>query len=136
MDNIEGVEHIKDTVLALERAALDRWGNGDPAGYLDITAPDVTYFDPFVKQRVDGVDALRAYYEPIWGKIRIDQDEIVNPCVQVAGDVAILTIRYISQGTEGAKRWNCTEVYRRSGVDWKIIHSHWSFARDSSEAAL
>lgn len=47
-------------VFALERAALDRWGKGDPGGYLEITAPEVSYFDPFVERRVDGIAALSA----------------------------------------------------------------------------
>src|SRR5262249_6578132 len=113
MEKID-VELVKDTVLALERAALDRWGKGDPGGYLEITALDVTYFDPYVEHRVDGIAALKAWYEPFWGRIRIDRDEIIDPHVQVIGDVAILTIQYTSHGSEGAKRWNCTEVYRRS----------------------
>jgi len=133
MEKLEGVELVKKTVLALERAALDRWGKGDPGGYLEITAPDVTYFDPFVKQRVDGIDALKAWYEPIWGKIRIDRDEIIDPCIQVIGAVAILTFQYTSHGSEGAKRWNCTEVYRHSGTDWRIVHTHWSFAQNPSD---
>lgn len=128
MEKSEDVAMVKHVVLALERAALDRWGQGDPEGYLEINAPGVTYFDPFVQHRVDGIAALKAWYEPIRGKIRIDGDEIIDPHVQVIGDAAILTLQYVSRGSEGAKRWNCTEVYRRSGDDWKIVHSHWSFA--------
>jgi len=113
-------------ILALERAALDRWGKGDPGGYLAITAPDCTYFDPFIERRVDGLTALRAYYEPIAGKIHIDRDEILEPRVQIVGNAAILTFRFVSHGSEGSMRWNCTEVYRRAGESWQIIHSHWS----------
>jgi len=25
-------------------------------------------------------------------------------------------------------RWNSTAVYQRHGTNWKIVHSHWSFA--------
>ena len=39
-------------ILALERAALDRWGQGDPDGYLEISAPDVNYFDRSEERRV------------------------------------------------------------------------------------
>ena len=123
------METSEGTVLKLERRALDRWGKGDPEGYLEITADDVTYFDPFVAYRVDGIAALRAWYEPIRGKIRIDRDEILDPRVQTIGDAAILTMQYVSHGSEGAKRWNCTEVYRRSGSEWRIVHTHWSFAQ-------
>jgi hypothetical protein len=30
-------------LIFLERAALDRWGKGDPSGYLGISAPDIVY---------------------------------------------------------------------------------------------
>lgn len=122
----EDTTQIAASVAALERAGLDRWGKGDPGGFLEITAPDVTYFDPFTERRVDGVAALRALYEPIRGKIHIDRDEIIEPRVQVIGDAAVLTYRFVSEGSEGAMRWNCTEVYQRFGAEWKIIHSHWS----------
>lgn len=128
MDTTTDVELVKKTVLGLERAALDRWGKGDPGGYLEITASNVTYFDPFVEHRIDGIAGLRRWYEQIWGKIRIDRDEIIDPHVEVIGDVTILTLHFTSHGSEGEKRWNCTEVYSRSGTDWKIVHSHWSLA--------
>jgi hypothetical protein len=53
-----------------------------------------------VQHRVDGIDALKAWYEPVRGKVRIDNDEIVDPCVPVIGDAAILTMHYVSQGSE------------------------------------
>jgi ketosteroid isomerase-like protein len=129
---MQGMDKTETAIVALERAALDRWGKGDPDGYLALSADDVTYFDPFVQQRLDGIDALRAWYEQVRGKIRIDRDEIVNPKVQVIGDAAILSMQFVSHGSEGAKRWNCTEVYRRSGDEWKILHTHWSFAAEKA----
>jgi ketosteroid isomerase-like protein len=125
---IQGSE-VGGEVLRLERAALDRWGKGDPDGYLEINAPDVTYFDPFVERRLDGIAALKGWYEQIRGKIQIDRDEIVDPHIQVMGEAAILTFQFVSEGSEGSTRWNCTEVYRRFDTDWKIVHSHWSFAK-------
>ena len=43
-----------EEVIALERAALDRWGRGDPQGYLEIMAPEMTYFDPTQDTEPDG----------------------------------------------------------------------------------
>jgi ketosteroid isomerase-like protein len=40
------VEATTAQIVMLERAALDRWGNGDPSGFLELYATDVTYFDP------------------------------------------------------------------------------------------
>jgi ketosteroid isomerase-like protein len=129
MGTTSQVPDIPTQIMALERAALDRWGQGDPGGYLAINAADVTYFDPFVERRLDGITDLTAWYDGIRGTISLDSDEIVNPRVQVIGDAAILTFQYISQTGDEAAYWNCTEVYQRTGDDWRIVHSHWSFTQ-------
>jgi ketosteroid isomerase-like protein len=118
----------EDEIVALERAALVRWCSGDPSGFLEICAPDVVYFDPFTARRLDGLDALTPYYEAIRGKVRAARFEILNPLVQRVGDLAVLTFNFVSYGgNEDAFRWNCTEAYRRSGGQWRIIQTHWSF---------
>lgn len=122
-------EDVSAQILALERRALDRWGKGDPDGFLEINDPDVVYFDPFQPARIDGLPALRQLYNEWRGKIRIDSYEIVDPKVQVHGDVAILTFRFVSQGSESKMHWNTTEIYRRREEGWRIIHSHWSFTQ-------
>ncbi len=116
-------------ILAMERAALDRWGKGDPSGFLEISAPDVVYFDPFQPCRMDGIDALRHYYEGIRGQVHIDRDEIINPNVQVVGDAAVLTFNFVSWSGDEQNRWNCTEVYARREDQWRIIQTHWSFTK-------
>lgn len=117
-----------EAILALERQALARWGRGDPDGFLELSAPDVTYFDPLLNARLDGRDTLARYYAGVRGKIHIARSEILEPRVQVAGDVAVLSYRFVSYGgTEDAYRWNCTEVYRRGAEGWRIIHTHWAF---------
>ncbi len=50
---------IAKTILQMERLALGRWAQGDPEGFLEISAPNVTYFDPFVDKRLDGLAELR-----------------------------------------------------------------------------
>ncbi|HEU5299217.1 MAG TPA: DUF4440 domain-containing protein [bacterium] len=118
------------TIIAMERAALDRWGRGDPFGFLEISAADVVYFDPSLDRRIDGREALARYYDAIRGKVSIARYELINPLVQVAGDAAVLTFNYVSYGGgEDAYRWNCTEVYRRSGERWEIIQTHWSYTK-------
>lgn len=122
-----------DTIVALERAALDRWGNGDPDGFFEIMAPEQTYFDPTTAKRIDGVDALKRYFAPFTGKIKVERAEMIDPKVQRSGDLAVLTFNLVSHGAQladGPKttvRWNSTEVYRRFIGSWKIVHSHWSY---------
>ena len=119
---------VESTIIALECGALDRWGAGDPSGFLEISADDVVYFDPFLDRRIDGLVQLAQYYEGVRGKIQISRYELLNPKVQAIGDAAVLTFNYVSYGgNENAFRWNCTEVYRREAVGWRIVQTHWSF---------
>ena len=123
-----------ETIIALERGALDRWGKGDPEGYLGLYAPEVTYFDPMQEGRVNGAAALRALYGPIKGMVKVDSFQMIEPRVQFRGDVALLTFNLLSHGRTPAGqptlvRWNSTEVYARSNGKWSIIHSHWSFIK-------
>ena len=127
-----------DAIVALERGALDRWGNGDPAGFLELYAHDISYFDPVTEARIDGQGAMEAHYRPWIGAIRIDRYEMLNPSVTVDGNMALLTynlVNYVrdAYGTESVgSRWNSTAVYRHVGGQWKSIHSHWSFTRHTA----
>jgi ketosteroid isomerase-like protein len=124
------VEDVSATIIGLERAALARWGKGDPSGFLEICAPDIVYFDPSLERRIDGLEALARHYEPIRGKVSFDRFELLNPVVQVVGDAAVLTFNYVSYGPgEGQSPWNCTEVYRRSDGKWLIMQTHWSYTK-------
>lgn len=127
LDRQETAAASAETIMALERAALERWGRGDPEGFLELSAADVVYFDPYVERRVDGREALRARYATIRGKIRVDRFEMLNPKVQVCGEAAVLTFNHVSHIDDRAVRWNCTEVFRRKGASWEIIQSHWSY---------
>jgi ketosteroid isomerase-like protein len=120
---------VKD-LIALEHAALVRWCRGDPSGYLEISAPDVVYFDPFIERRIDGWQSLSAYYETIRGMISAERFEILNPLVQCSGDMAVLTFNFVSYGANQTEmRWNSTEVYRQLASEWQIIQSHWSLTK-------
>ncbi len=131
-----GSRQQKDAdVIAVEKAALDRWGHGDPEGYLSIYGKDITYFDPFHPARVDGDSALRALYGPFKGKIKVDRYEMLQTKVQRSGDIAVFSYRiqnYAKQpdGTEKpTSKWNVTEVFQRRDGKWRTIHSHFSFTQ-------
>lgn len=128
------MSEITETIIALERAALDRWGRGDPQGYLEIFGRDVTYFDPMQEARLDGMEAMERLLIPLTGKIAVDRYDMIAPQVQHDGDMAVLSYRLISHvsrrtGEGFAVRWNSTAVYQRIEGAWKIIHSHWSFTK-------
>jgi hypothetical protein len=122
-------KNVTKTLISLEKAALDRWGKGDPSGFLEISAKEVCYFDPFLEKRIDGKKELTELYETIRGTIRIDRYELLNPNVQILNDAAVLTFNYVSFSGVQVKRWNCTEVYKYSEGKWQIIQTHWSFTK-------
>jgi ketosteroid isomerase-like protein len=131
-----------DRIVAMERAALDRWGAGDPQGYLEIMAPAVTYFDPVQPRRVDGLRAMTDLLVPFTGKIKVDRYEMVDPVVQQHGDAAILTFNLLSfrRDPDGTDRviahWNSTEAYARVDGHWRIVHSHWSYVQPELKVAV
>jgi ketosteroid isomerase-like protein len=120
---------IPATIIAMERAALDRSDKGDVKGFLEISAEDVVYLDPSLDAPLIGLPALTAYYakfpagEPSHGVMS-------NAKVQVLGDVAVLSFHYVSQaGTQKEIVWNCTEVYRKTDRNWRIVNTHWSLTK-------
>jgi len=128
-----------DEILALERGAMDRWGKGDPGGYLDLYARDATYFDPSQARRVDGLAALTKAFEPIRGKVKIDRYEMIAPKVQRGGSMALLTYNLVTNGRgpdgkQTTNRWNVTAVYAQVDGRWKLAHSHFSFTTPALKA--
>lgn len=122
-------KQIAEILIAMESTALRRWGNGDPSGFLEICASDIVYFDPYLEKRIDGLDALTQLYNGIWGQVHFDRFELINPCVQHSGELAVLTFNYASYTGDKRSAWNCTEVYRLTRDGWRIIQTHWSYTR-------
>ncbi len=122
-------------LMRLETVAMDRWRKGDVYGFLELSDPDVTYFDTGTRQRINGLEALTAEYQPRHGKIFYDVMDFIEPWVIVNGDMAVLFYRFLSThlNADGTIRsrtpWNCTEVFVRRQGAWKTIHTHWSFIR-------
>jgi len=124
-------EDIAEQIMNMEWEALDRWGNGDIDGYLDIYADEITYFSPGTEKRLDGIDTLKTLFRPMTGTVQVDHYEFINPKVQMIGNVALLTFNEIAflpvkGGDLRESHWSCTEVYVKLNDEWKIIHSHWS----------
>ena len=124
-------EDIESTIITIEKAALDRWGKGDPWGYTEISTDEVTYFDTSTELRIDGLEALKKYYAPLEGKIDIERYDMIDAKVQIHGNTAVLTFNLIDyirtpEGSMEQDYWSSTEVYCRINNAWKIIHTHWS----------
>jgi ketosteroid isomerase-like protein len=122
-------------LMRLESAAMERWRMGDPWGFVELYAPEVTYFDTGTPQRINGGEALIAEYKLREGKIFYEVMDFIEPWVNVSGDMAVLFYRFLStrlnpDGSVAHRTpWNCTEVYQHLDESWKIIHNHWSQIR-------
>ncbi|MGH9254697.1 MAG: YybH family protein [Vicinamibacterales bacterium] len=122
-------EKVEETIVALERAALDRWCKGDPYGFVDNAVDDVTYFDHVTKTRIDGIAALKDHARQFVDKVDVPHYQMPNAKVRSVGDIAVLTFNWEAYSRDGtvASRWNATEVFVRSeGYTWKYAHMHWA----------
>jgi len=130
MTNAKEKNSIQSTIINLETEAIVRWIQGDPNGFLEISAPDVVYFDPFQERRLNGIDELTKLYLPMKGQFKADSFAMLDPVVQATGKMAVLTFNFESRQGEKVQKWNCTEVYRlEADGTWKICQTHWSLTK-------
>jgi ketosteroid isomerase-like protein len=125
---------VEKTIIDKERQIMDEWGKGHTMVFPSNSSREITYFDPSLGKRLDGIRAFSELCKSVEGKFTIDKYEMVDPRVQVYGDVAVLTYNLVdySKKPDGAEQkffWNSTEVYHREGSGWRIVHSHWSFTK-------
>jgi len=132
-ESADDPDPVLQELMRLEDGAMERWRQGDPMGWAEIAAPEVTYVDPGLFRPIVGHEAYTKYLEPLKGKIVYGGSEYTRPKAAVYGDVAVLTYNYRGttrkpDGTlERYAPWNTTEVYARLEGQWRIIHTHWSY---------
>ncbi len=115
-------------IIALEKAMLDRWGTGDTYSFIELAAPEITYFDPSLDKRLDGREAFEKLLAPLKGTFRIPRYEMIDPRVQAYGETAVLSYNMVDYDEKeiNASRMNVTEVYVRREGRWALVHSHFS----------
>jgi hypothetical protein len=85
---------MEETILSLEKGAMERWRQGDPWGWTDISAEEVTYLDPGLTQPIVGLEAYKAYLKPIEGTVHYQGSEFIDPqVVMVGGPPAAISAR-------------------------------------------
>ncbi len=126
---------MEDSILSLEKAAMERWRSGDPMGFVALSSEDICYVDPGLTKPIIGLEDYTKYMKQVEGKIHYQRSEFIDPEVNVVGDAAVLTYNYRSTMLTPAgditsqTPWNCTEVYFKRDGEWRIVHSHWSFLK-------
>ena len=106
----------------MERRALERWNQGDPDGFLELTSGSRT--------QTHRQKALGEYYGTVRGKVRIDTYRMIDPVVRLSPGAAVLAYDYEVLRDGQVFRMHYTEVYTTAtSGGWEIVHTHWSFAR-------
>ena len=117
----------KEIIITKEKAILDRWITGDTFGFIEAAAEEITYFDPGLEKRCTGKKEFHDWIAAFNGTFSFPAYELLDPQVQMHGDVGILTFNFIGFMEDGSKEyWNTTEVYKLIEGNWKLISSHWS----------
>jgi ketosteroid isomerase-like protein len=125
---------VEEIIIAKEKILLDEWGKGRTMIFPQNSAAEITYFGPSLEKRINGIKEFTKLLKPIENKFTIEKYEMLDPKVQVHGEVAVLSYNLVDysknpQGEEQKFLWNTTQVYKQIDNDWKIIHSHWSFTK-------
>lgn len=123
MPNSATQAKITEELVALEHVALDGWIHGNPDPNFALFSEDITYFDSGVGKLLDGLPAVKAYFDQYRGKPLYDSYEIRNPKVQGSPEIAVLTYRLVIHNGMTETPFHCTEVYRKQGKQWRLIHS-------------
>ena len=125
-------DRARAEIIAREQELLEQWSAGNPLGYVGAAAPDMTYFDDIgASHGVRGRESVREYAASLAGMIPPHRYEMVDPEVQLVGDVGVLTFRYHASTPDGTALtpWRATTVYRWDGDGWLQIHAHWSMQK-------
>lgn len=121
-------ENVEETVIAFENDALDQYAQGNPLGFSQHVADDITYVDDNgAYTRIEGIEAFNNYLNSLVGIIPQHQYKMVDPLVQVYGDVAILTYQWHSKiDTISGQPWKASSIYHFNDSTWQMVHAHWS----------
>ncbi|MFI5876149.1 nuclear transport factor 2 family protein [Streptomyces sp. NPDC051445] len=80
------------TLVDFEQQIQWRWTSGDPTGYMDALAEDVTYFDPFTEYLVVGREAVRGHFKRLHSGRGLARQEYQNETARPLSDDQVLLV--------------------------------------------
>ena len=125
---LPSADEAKAAVWEKIEMANDRWKSGDPMGFVDCAAKDITWVDDLgAPEPISGSEALKTYLEGFKGQIPEHENKLVDSMFQVYGDIVIVNYRY-QTFMDGAlvAIWRVTSVYRYEDGDWFSVLENWS----------
>lgn len=125
-------DQAADEVIAITKAQWAAEMSKDTTASMKILADEYTEFNPDYPTRLDGkainVKLSEAFAGDSGSLVAAD---MVNPKVQVYGDVAILSYNYIGavknkDGEVESTKAKSTRVYVKMGGEWKLVHANFA----------
>lgn len=96
----EEEQQLAEYLIGLEKAALDKWFNGDTSGYEQLWSKrSFTYFDSVSDKRIDDHETIAQYLKTIDGKLFAPNYDFRVPRVQIGKDMAVLTYQLLPTRT-------------------------------------
>jgi ketosteroid isomerase-like protein len=118
-----------EEILALELATYETWyGKSDPTAYAQVFADKATYFDPALADKIED-SAIKKHLMAFAGKIPNFRYEILNPRVDLYGEIAVFTFNlkaYDKKDSAVTLHATSTAVLTHTNGGWKKVHAHWT----------
>lgn len=87
---------LADHIIGLEKAALDKWFNGDTSGYRELwSKKSFSYFDGANPHRVDDHNTISAFLETIERKLYADHYDFCCRGYNLETTLRCLHFRYM-----------------------------------------
>ena len=126
-DSVAGPEETKRQIIALEKQSFDAWRQKDKAFYAKYWSSEMTEFTPWRRDLGRRGEMMPSFEEDVeaW---KLDELRMIDPEVQVYGDIAILIYKervsgaYLGRRTEYDGK--VTMVYLKQNGRWRGLHYH------------
>lgn len=125
---------VEDEIIAVTYAAWKAQMEKNALEANRILADDYTEFNPEASTRLDGKEiSVRVSDAVMLGSTKVISAEMLNPKVQVYGDVAILSYNYLGLNQDHDEKTSSvkaksTRVYVKINGNWMLVHAN--FASD------
>ena len=122
----------ENEIIALTYKIWKAENENDMATRNKYIADDYTEFNSDYSTRIDGKQKNFHLTDANLSGGTSLADEMLNPKVQVFGDVAILTYNFagVVQGNDGSfnnTKAKSTRVYVKMNGDWKLVHANFGY---------
>ena len=120
---------VEDEIIALTYKIWKAENDNDMAVRNKYISDDYTEFNSDYSTRIDGKTKNFKLSDANLTAGKSLADEMLNPKVQVYGDVAILTYNFagVIKGNDGkvtVSKAKSTRVYVKMNGDWKLVHAN------------